>query len=185
MYLRNDGSPVELPRADRHNCRFQVADFVAWSQNRPERFHQVAAAILSSNGFSQTHIRALREFPGVHLTKPTEFYREFDRLKADRPRGYVSNLVFETLLKSWIIRDRRIVRKRLRAVAAMTLHANGFSTEQIATVLGWQAKGSVSRAMQSAREQIAELFDSNSSSPGRLDRRKARTAENRRRTRPR
>lgn len=153
-----NGEETALPQPARRSTRFRLDIFLDWCKHSPARIHQVAAAILLQNGVSGKSLSVLRKVPGVTLDRPDDFYRHFDRIFDDEERGHIPNTVLQIITRQWLWvnkKDRAVDPQRLRALAALILFENGFTTEQIASVLGWKAKGSASRAMQSARESIA------------------------------
>lgn len=48
--------------------------------------------------------------------------------------------------------------QRVRALAALTLHANGWTCEQIALALGWEAKGHVARLIKQTKAELQEFY---------------------------
>lgn len=47
---------------------------------------------------------------------------------------------------------------RLRKLAAVTLHANGWTMDMIAKAMGWQARGHVARVIQATKVEICQYF---------------------------
>ena len=148
------GCGITLPNPSIPAARFRLNLFLEWCNAKPFRIHQVAAAILMQNGLTAENIQVLREHSLIELTEPTDFYAEFDRILADQPRGTIANYVFSLIHRQWISAVPHLELQRLRGVAAIMLVENGFTTEMTATVLGWQAKGSATRAIQSARKEL-------------------------------
>ena len=162
MMQRLDGSPVEIPHISVLSPRFRLNDFLTWAaKDHPARLHQVAAAVLMQNGLNSNHLRILREFEGIELTRPTEFNKHFNRIEADKPAGHIHNKLFSEIMIKWAgaLPGQKCDRQKLRQLAALLLYENGFTTTNIAIVLGWQAKGSASRAMGNARDDLQRVVE--------------------------
>lgn len=155
------GVEEQLPHVPTVSPRFRLRIFHEWAVGPPDRRDQVAQAYLAHNGLDKEHLKVLRSIPGVKLSKPRAFYDRFGGIDPDKPRGTLPNTVYNYLFQRWICESGTIDPQRLRGVAALMLQQNGYTTEQIAHVLGWQARGSATRAMQSAREALQQFTELN------------------------
>lgn len=169
-----DGQGEKLPFVPRVSPRFRLNQFIAWAEQNPARLHQVAAAVLLDQGFSPAQLEILRTFPGIELTPPDDFLAEFGPIDATAGPGCRPNPVLDLIVEQWVKHETPIRylfpidgspddyrRQKLRNLAAMVLFENGFRTAEIACALGWANKGTASRAIEQAKEQIKASLELN------------------------
>lgn len=86
-------------------------------------------------------------------------YQTPDGLPTEMPRSALHEQRFlAEIQQSWAGEDRR----RMRDLAAVVLHANGWKLEMISQALGWQERSSARKAIQRTKRSLrAHLSEHN------------------------
>lgn len=82
-------------------------------------------------------------------------YRHPDGLRAEPPRTVAeSNRLLTDLYREWSGNNSR----RLRCLAAVVLHGEGWTHEMIARALGWATRGAAHKAIDQTRRSLRVHF---------------------------
>lgn len=82
-------------------------------------------------------------------------YRHPDGLRAEPPRTVAeSNRLLTDLYREWSGHNPR----RLRCLAAVVLHGEGWTHEMIARALGWANRGAAHKAIDQTRRDLQQHF---------------------------